>query len=103
MWTITEVARCGPGLQGRAKPGLTLYGGGRDTFCQRWVVQPDGKKPDCGELKRDELEALGLKVVLAERPTTGWHVAPYPDEIIAKTVEALKAINPDYLIPMHCT
>jgi hypothetical protein len=33
----------------------------------------------------------------------GWHLAPYPDEIIAKTVEALKEINPDYLIPMHCT
>jgi hypothetical protein len=31
------------------------------------------------------------------------HLAPYPDEIIAKTVEALKQINPDYLIPMHCT
>jgi 7,8-dihydropterin-6-yl-methyl-4-(beta-D-ribofuranosyl)aminobenzene 5'-phosphate synthase len=30
-------------------------------------------------------------------------LAPYPDEIIAKTVEALKKINPDYLIPMHCT
>ena len=26
-----------------------------------------------------------------------------PDELIAKTVEAMKEINPDYLIPMHCT
>lgn len=33
----------------------------------------------------------------------GWHLAPYPDEIISKTVEAMKEINPDYLIPMHCT
>jgi 7,8-dihydropterin-6-yl-methyl-4-(beta-D-ribofuranosyl)aminobenzene 5'-phosphate synthase len=33
----------------------------------------------------------------------GWHLAPYPDELIAKTVEAMKQINPDYLIPMHCT
>jgi hypothetical protein len=32
----------------------------------------------------------------------GWHLAPYPDELIAKTVEAMKEINPDYLIPMHC-
>jgi hypothetical protein len=31
----------------------------------------------------------------------GWHLAPYPDEIIAKTGEALKQINPFYLIPMH--
>ena len=33
----------------------------------------------------------------------GWHLAPAPDEIIAKTVEGFKQINPDYLIPMHCT
>ena len=33
----------------------------------------------------------------------GWHLAPYPDELIAKTVAAMKEINPDYLIPMHCT
>ena len=56
-------------LQGQAKPGLTLYAGGRDTFCHRWVVQPDGNKLDYGELKRDELEARGLKVVIAEEPT----------------------------------
>jgi hypothetical protein len=31
------------------------------------------------------------------------HLAPYPDELMAKTVEAMKEINPDYLIPMHCT
>jgi 7,8-dihydropterin-6-yl-methyl-4-(beta-D-ribofuranosyl)aminobenzene 5'-phosphate synthase len=197
-------------LQGKAKPGLTLYAGGRDTFCHRWVVQPDGNKLDYGELKRDELEARGLKVVIAEEPTVvaghaftsghiaritdfemsppaarleagtpgsacdatfhfppgtvkleaqpgelvkdlfwgehataynvkgrglvvisscghagiinsvrqiqkstgiekvhavvgGWHLAPYPDELIAKTVAAMKEINPDYLIPMHCT
>jgi hypothetical protein len=33
----------------------------------------------------------------------GWHLAPYPDELIAKTVAAMKEINPDYLIPMHRT
>ncbi|MGA7624425.1 MAG: MBL fold metallo-hydrolase [Candidatus Acidiferrales bacterium] len=198
------------GLQEQGKPGLTLYAGGQDTFCHRWVVQPDGKKLDYGELKRDELEARGLKIVLAEEPTVvaghaitsghiaritdfemsppsarleagstgsacdatfhfppgtvkmeakqgelvkdifwgehataynvkdrglvvisscghagiinsvrqiqkstgidkvhavvgGWHLAPYPDELIARTVEAMKEINPDYLIPMHCT
>ncbi|MGH9514807.1 MAG: MBL fold metallo-hydrolase [Terriglobales bacterium] len=197
-------------LRGYGKPGLTLYAGGHDTFCHRWVVQGDGKKLDYGELKLDELEARGLKVALAEEPTTvaghamtsghisritdfemsppaarleagatgsgcdasfhfppgtikmeakpgnlvkdifwgehataynvkdrglvvisscghagiinsvrqlqkstgiekvhavvgGWHLAPYPDDIIDKTVGALKEINPDYLIPMHCT
>lgn len=204
---LLDVARS---LQGRAKAGLTLYAGGRDTFCHRWVVQPDGKRLDYGELNREELEGRGLRVAIAEEPTTvaghaitsghiarvtdfevpppaarleagatgsgceasmhfpagtvkmeakpgdlvqdifwgehataynvkdrglvvisscghagiinsvrqiqkssgiekvhavvgGWHLAPYPDEMIAKTVHAMKEINPDYLIPMHCT
>lgn len=33
----------------------------------------------------------------------GWHLAPAPEPTVTKTVEALKQINPDYLIPMHCT
>ena len=33
----------------------------------------------------------------------GFHLAPAPDEIVAKTVEAFKTINPDYIIPAHCT
>lgn len=197
-------------FQGRMKPGITLYAGGEDTFCHRWVMTPDGQKLDYGQLNRAELEAAGLKVVLAKQPTVvvghaftsgqiprltdfemsppaarleagapgsgceatfhfppgtvkveakpgelvtdifwgehatayhvknrglvvisscghagiinsirqiqkatgiekvhavvgGWHLAPYPDEIVAKTVEALKQIDPDYLIPMHCT
>jgi 7,8-dihydropterin-6-yl-methyl-4-(beta-D-ribofuranosyl)aminobenzene 5'-phosphate synthase len=197
-------------LQGRSKPGLTLYAGGEDTFCHRWVVKPDGEKLDYGQLSRAEIEARGIKVVLAGEPIVvaghaitsghiprltdfemappearleagapgsaceatfhfppgtikveaepgelvkdifwgehatayhvknrglvvisscghagiinsvrqvqkatgiekvhavvgGWHLAPYPDEIIAKTVEAFKRIDPDYLIPMHCT
>jgi 7,8-dihydropterin-6-yl-methyl-4-(beta-D-ribofuranosyl)aminobenzene 5'-phosphate synthase len=33
----------------------------------------------------------------------GFHLAPAPDEIVAKTVAEFKAINPDYIIPAHCT
>jgi 7,8-dihydropterin-6-yl-methyl-4-(beta-D-ribofuranosyl)aminobenzene 5'-phosphate synthase len=33
----------------------------------------------------------------------GFHLAPAPDEVVAKTVAAFKAINPDYIIPAHCT
>jgi 7,8-dihydropterin-6-yl-methyl-4-(beta-D-ribofuranosyl)aminobenzene 5'-phosphate synthase len=33
----------------------------------------------------------------------GFHLAPAPDEVVAKTVAAFKEINPDYIIPMHCT
>jgi 7,8-dihydropterin-6-yl-methyl-4-(beta-D-ribofuranosyl)aminobenzene 5'-phosphate synthase len=33
----------------------------------------------------------------------GRHLAPAPDDVIAATVGAFTDINPDYLIPMHCT
>jgi 7,8-dihydropterin-6-yl-methyl-4-(beta-D-ribofuranosyl)aminobenzene 5'-phosphate synthase len=33
----------------------------------------------------------------------GWHLAPAPDETVAAKVEAFRQIDPDYLIPMHCT
>jgi 7,8-dihydropterin-6-yl-methyl-4-(beta-D-ribofuranosyl)aminobenzene 5'-phosphate synthase len=33
----------------------------------------------------------------------GFHLAPAPDAIVAKTVVAFKEINPDYVIPMHCS
>lgn len=33
----------------------------------------------------------------------GWHLAPSPDEVVAKAVAAFKEIDPDCLIPMHCT
>jgi 7,8-dihydropterin-6-yl-methyl-4-(beta-D-ribofuranosyl)aminobenzene 5'-phosphate synthase len=197
-------------LHGQMPSGLTLYAGGEDTFCHRWVVTPDGQKRDGGQLNRTELEAQGIKVVLAKEPAVvaghaftsghiprlidfekppaaarleagppgsgceaslhfppgtlqveakpgelvtdifwgehatayhvknrglviisscghagiinsirqiqkatgvnkvhaavgGWHLAPSPEEIVAKTVAAFKEIDPDYLIPMHCT
>jgi len=33
----------------------------------------------------------------------GFHLMPMPAEYVRSTVAALKEINPDYLIPMHCT
>jgi 7,8-dihydropterin-6-yl-methyl-4-(beta-D-ribofuranosyl)aminobenzene 5'-phosphate synthase len=204
---LPDVARV---VEGKAKPGLTLYAGGEDTFCHRIVATPAGTLLDGGQLDRPGLEARGLKVVLAKQPTVvaghaltsgqiprltdfetppaaarlvagpmdsacaaslhfppgtlkveakpgelvadnfqaeiatayhikdrglvvitscghagvinsvrqvqkttgvdkvhavvgGFHLAPAPDEIVAKTVEAFKAIDPDYIIPMHCT
>ncbi len=193
-------------LQGRMKPGLTVYAGGEDTFCHRVVVTPTATV-DQGSLDRTALEAGGLKVVLARRPevvaghasTTGqierltdfekppaaarleagpmgsacspthfgtvkveakpgdlvadnfqgehatvyhvkdrglvvitscghagvinsvrqaqkvtgvsrihavvggFHLAPAPDAVVARTVAAFKEIDPDYILPMHCT
>ena len=33
----------------------------------------------------------------------GFHLMPMPDEYVRSTVAALKELNPDYLIPMHCS
>jgi 7,8-dihydropterin-6-yl-methyl-4-(beta-D-ribofuranosyl)aminobenzene 5'-phosphate synthase len=33
----------------------------------------------------------------------GFHLLPSPEPYVAQTVEAVKALDPDYIIPMHCT
>ena len=33
----------------------------------------------------------------------GFHLAPSPEPYVAQTIDALKEINPDYLVPMHCS
>lgn len=33
----------------------------------------------------------------------GFHLSPAPEPYIAQTVQALKEIDPDYVIPMHCS
>lgn len=33
----------------------------------------------------------------------GFHLAPHPPEYLRQTAEALKALQPDWLIPMHCS
>jgi 7,8-dihydropterin-6-yl-methyl-4-(beta-D-ribofuranosyl)aminobenzene 5'-phosphate synthase len=33
----------------------------------------------------------------------GFHLAPAPDDVVAKTVAAFRDIDPDYIIPAHCT
>lgn len=33
----------------------------------------------------------------------GFHLTGKNEEIIGPTIEAMKAINPDYIVPMHCT
>src|SRR6266850_6604443 len=53
--------------RGTIKSSLTLYAGGEDTFCQRFVSTPAGAL-DMGQLDRPRLEAKGLKVVLAKQP-----------------------------------
>jgi len=33
----------------------------------------------------------------------GFHLAPYQDDYVQQTVTALKEMNIDYVIPLHCT
>ena len=33
----------------------------------------------------------------------GFHLAPYPEDYVRETVAALKEIDVDYIIPLHCT
>jgi 7,8-dihydropterin-6-yl-methyl-4-(beta-D-ribofuranosyl)aminobenzene 5'-phosphate synthase len=33
----------------------------------------------------------------------GFHLAPSPEPYVAQTIDALKEINPDFLVPMHCS
>jgi 7,8-dihydropterin-6-yl-methyl-4-(beta-D-ribofuranosyl)aminobenzene 5'-phosphate synthase len=33
----------------------------------------------------------------------GFHLFPAPDDYVANTVAEFKALNPDVIIPMHCS
>ena len=33
----------------------------------------------------------------------GFHLAPYKEDYVREVVAGLKEIDPDYVIPMHCT
>jgi 7,8-dihydropterin-6-yl-methyl-4-(beta-D-ribofuranosyl)aminobenzene 5'-phosphate synthase len=33
----------------------------------------------------------------------GFHLAPHPEDYVRATIAALQEIDPDYVIPMHCT
>src|SRR5438132_964197 len=47
------------------------------------------------------MEISGVKAVHAVMG--GLHLAPHKEEYVRETVAALKEINPDHVIPMHCT
>jgi len=45
--------------------------------------------------------ASGVKKVHAV--IGGFHLAPYKEDYVQQTVAALKDMNVDYVIPLHCT
>lgn len=50
---------------------------------------------------RGAMNSSGLNKVHAV--LGGFHLAPHPVEYVRETVAAIKEINPDFVIPMHCT
>jgi 7,8-dihydropterin-6-yl-methyl-4-(beta-D-ribofuranosyl)aminobenzene 5'-phosphate synthase len=47
------------------------------------------------------IEISGIKKVHAV--VGGFHLAPHKEDYVRETVAALQELNPDYVIPMHCT
>jgi 7,8-dihydropterin-6-yl-methyl-4-(beta-D-ribofuranosyl)aminobenzene 5'-phosphate synthase len=47
------------------------------------------------------MEISGIRKVHAV--AGGFHLAPHKEDYVRETAAALKEINPDYIIPMHCT
>jgi 7,8-dihydropterin-6-yl-methyl-4-(beta-D-ribofuranosyl)aminobenzene 5'-phosphate synthase len=72
-----------------ADQGKTLYAGGEDSFCKRWVLSPDGSRLDLGQLDRDAVEARGVSVMLRQgaddrgRPRHAHGPDPAPDRLRA--------------------
>ena len=33
----------------------------------------------------------------------GFHLAPFKDDYVREVVSAIKQIDPDYVVPMHCS
>lgn len=33
----------------------------------------------------------------------GFHLAPFKEDYVRQVIAALKEIDPDYVVPMHCT
>ncbi len=48
---------------------LALHVGGDDTFEHRWAVEDDGKRVDYGRLRRERIEAHGVRVEMPGEPT----------------------------------
>lgn len=188
----------------KMRADLSIYVGGEDTFCARWLERPDGTRLSTGVLDRRELAGARVRVVMADKPSViegqafttgpiprttfekvlstpmvelgardglgcdashfskeeqagkvvvdqfwgehatcftvkdrglvvisscghagivnsirqaqavagvqkvhavvgGFHLGPAPEPYIAQVVQALKEIDPDYMIPMHCS
>ena len=51
-----------------AERHIPLYVGGEDTFARRWTVDAHGQRLRSEQLERANLEARGLRVIVADKP-----------------------------------
>jgi 7,8-dihydropterin-6-yl-methyl-4-(beta-D-ribofuranosyl)aminobenzene 5'-phosphate synthase len=64
------------------------------------VLTPCGHRGVVNSVKR-AIDISGIKKVHAV--LGGMHLAPHKEDYVRETVAALKDINPDCIIPMHCS
>jgi metal-dependent hydrolase (beta-lactamase superfamily II) len=73
------------------RKGIPLYIG-EEGFVERFGQLPGGVL-SLGQLKRENVERLGfVNTLTGAKP-----------ELIQRTVADIKAVNPDYIVPTHCT
>jgi len=91
-----------------AKPGELVFDTFQGEHATAYHVKDRGLVviTSCGHAgvinsTRQVQKATGIQKIHAI--VGGFHLAVATDEIVAKTVAAFKDINPDYIIPMHCT
>ncbi len=61
----------------------------------------------CGHAGIVNTIRFGLELAGGEKPLAvigGFHLCwPTPDVVVRRTLDDLKQLNPDYLVPCHCT
>ncbi|HYB74771.1 MAG TPA: MBL fold metallo-hydrolase [Candidatus Sulfotelmatobacter sp.] len=76
----------------RLRPDLPLHVGGPDTFAHRWGVEEDGKRVDYGQLRRERIEAHGVRIEMPGAPALvaghGLSSGPIPRRTPFETVPA---------------
>jgi metal-dependent hydrolase (beta-lactamase superfamily II) len=102
---------------------------GEETFCHRHSLRPGTTEAaDLGQLKKEDIENLGLKVIEVKHPTEivpgayftgniarvteyekvhaamgGFHLINVKTEIIQRTAADIKALEPEFVAPTHRT
>jgi hypothetical protein len=80
--------------------GLTLLRVGQGTSPIRWRASLVTRSGVVNTIKQAQA-ASGITKVYAV--IGGFHLAPYPEDYVRQTIAALKEMDVDYVIPLHCS